>query len=449
MKIHEDISGIQGGTATPAHDSASAWELVRSRDFGLLFAGQTISQIGDSLNKVALLWFVYDLTGSALKMTVIGLLQTLPPLVFGPLIGVYLDRFRKKRVMIAVDFLRAGVILLIPLLYFLGQLTLERLYVLVFVNAVVSTIFGPALASAVPLIVSRDQLITANALMQSTANLGLLVGPAISGIGIALVGAQYMLCVHAGTFLVSALCLIPIRIRETLSPRPAGSGWTHGVTAELSAGFRFVFVEQKTVLMLMIIAMLYSLGTGAFIFQLPVFAKEVLAMGPVQLGWLWSALGAGMLLGSLGLASITHVKLTHRLHLIAGALAVGGLAVGGLQFLEGPWATGAVIAVIGGSSAMFTPLVWTMLQELTPAPLLGRVFTSFATAAMASSMAGMAGFGWLTDTLGPFVSLAGISIILLMTAVAAALFNQHKSDGGTRAFDKPASFAARPTLIAR
>jgi hypothetical protein len=217
----------------------------------------------------------------------------------------------------------------------------------------------------------------------------------------------------------------------------------------LCAGFRFVFVEQKTVLMLMIIAMLYSLGTGAFIFQLPVFAKEVLAMGPVQLGWLWSALGVGMLVASLGLASITHVKLTHRLHLIAGTLAVGGLAVGALQFLDGPWTAGALIVVIGGSTAMFTPLVWTMLQELTPAPLLGRVFTSFATAAMASSMAGMAGFGWAADTLGPYASLAGISIILLMTAVAAALFNQHKLDGGTMAFGKPASFAARPTLIAR
>jgi hypothetical protein len=64
------------------------WDLLKTRDFGLLFAGQTISQVGDSLNKVALLWFVYELTGSALKMTVIGLLQTLPPLVMGPLIGV-------------------------------------------------------------------------------------------------------------------------------------------------------------------------------------------------------------------------------------------------------------------------------------------------------------------------------------------------------------------------
>src|SRR5689334_21488121 len=85
--------------------SMNGWGLLRSRDFGLLWWGQVTSQIGDSLNKVAILWFVYDMTGSALKMTLIGLLQTIPPLVFGPLIGVYLDRLPKKAVMIAVDLL--------------------------------------------------------------------------------------------------------------------------------------------------------------------------------------------------------------------------------------------------------------------------------------------------------------------------------------------------------
>ena len=194
------------------------WDLLKTRDFGLLFAGQTISQIGDSLNKVALLWFVYELTGSALKMTVIGLLQTLPPLIMGPLIGVYLDRFQKKPVMITVDLLRTVLILLIPLLYLVEALTLDRLYILVFANAIVSTVFGPALASAVPLITPKDRLVAANALMQSTANIGLLVGPAVSGLGIALIGAQNVLYVDAATFLVSALCLMPIRTRETLRP---------------------------------------------------------------------------------------------------------------------------------------------------------------------------------------------------------------------------------------
>src|SRR5215813_11677833 len=103
------------------------WQLLKARDFGLLFWGQMTSQIGDSLNRVALLWFVYQLTGSAMKMVVIGLLQTIPPLILGPLIGVYLDRVNKKSVMIWVDFLRSFLVLLIPFLYALDALTLERL----------------------------------------------------------------------------------------------------------------------------------------------------------------------------------------------------------------------------------------------------------------------------------------------------------------------------------
>src|SRR5215813_15589899 len=124
-----DDNAREGGTR-------SGWELLRTRNFGLLFSGQVISQIGDSMNKVALLWFVYELTGSAFKMTVIGLLQTIPPLVFGPLIGVYLDRMKKKPVMIWVDAIRVRIVMLIPLLYGIGALTLERLYMLVFATSI-------------------------------------------------------------------------------------------------------------------------------------------------------------------------------------------------------------------------------------------------------------------------------------------------------------------------
>lgn len=414
----------------PAIDStpkgSHGWDLLKTRDFGLLFAGQMISQIGDSLNKVALLWFVYELTGSALKMTVVGLLQTLPPLLLGPLIGVYLDRNRKKPVMIAVDLIRAIMIALIPLLYLQQALTLDRLYILVFVTSIVSTVFGPTLASAVPLIAPKDRLMAANAFMQSTANVGLLVGPAISGLGIALIGAQNVLYVDAATFLLSALCLIPVRVREPYIPSHA-SGWTDRVTHDLFAGFRFVFMEQKTVLLLMMTAALYSLGASAFVFLLPVFAKEVLAVGPIQLGWLWSSLGGGMLIASFCLASVEQGDISRRLRLISGALAVGGLAVGALGFFQAPLAAGALIVVIGGSTAVFTPLVWTMLQELTPVHLLGRVFTTFATGGMSSSMAGMTGFAWVADTIGPGASLAGISVILLTTAAAAVLFSRYNS----------------------
>lgn len=429
-----------------AHSTArrgQGWELIKTRNFGFLFAGQTISQIGDSLNKVALLWFVYEMTGSALKMTVVGLLQTLPPLLFGPLIGVYLDRVRKKPVMIGVDLLRTLMVLLIPLLYAMEALTLDRLYVLVFATAIFSTVFGPALTSAVPLIVAKDRLVAANALMQTTTNVGLLVGPAVSGLGIALIGAQNVLYVDAATFFFSALCLFPIQVHETLHRgRVAGKGLTDGIASDLLAGFRFVFVEQKTVLMLMLTASLYSVGISAFIFLLPVFAKEVLGVGPVQLGWLWSALGVGMLLASLSLTSVTQGDVSWRLRFMSGALAIGGLAVAALGFLDAPVAAGALIAVIGGSTAMFTPLVWTMLQELTPTHLLGRVFTSFATGGMAASMAGMAGFGWAADAIGPATCLGGISLILLMTAASAWLFSFYKSHAQGLVVPSRSSFAA-------
>jgi len=407
--------------------TGSGWELLRTRSFGLLFSGQAISQIGDSINKVALLWFVYELTGSAFKMTVIGLLQTIPPLVFGPLIGVYLDRMKKKPVMIWVDLIRMGLVMLIPLLYAMGALTLERLYVLVFATSIVSTVFGPALASAVPLLVPRAHLTAANALVQSTTNIGLLIGPAVSGVGIAMIGAHNVLYLDAATFMVSALCLMPIRLHETLQAR-ARLADRATILQDLLVGFRFVFVQHRTVLLLMLTAALYSLGASAFVFLLPVFATQLLDASAVELGWLWSSLGIGMLAASAWLAWINQGDFQNRLRLISAALAVGAVAVCTLGMLQAPVMAAALIIVFGGSTAVFTPVVWAMLQELTPKPLLGRVFTTFSTGAMASAMAGMAGFGWVADAIGPAASLVGIGVLLLGTATVAATFSRRHPD---------------------
>ena len=403
----------------PAKAKMPGWQLLKGRDFSLLFWGQMTSQIGDSLNRVALLWFVYQLTGSAMKMVMIGLLQTIPPLILSPLIGVYLDRANKKTVMVWVDIARTALVLLVPLLYTFGELTLERLYAAVFLLAVVSTIFGPALSSAVPQLVRRDQLTAANALLQTTTNTGLLIGPLLSGIGIALIGSQNVLYVDAATFFVSALCLMGVRLRpiEASAADEIGRGtWTQ----ELIAGVRFVCLEQ-TVLVLMVTAALYSLAASAFAFMLPVFAEQNLSVGALELGALWSALGAGMLATSTWLASLAQGDLQGRFTLISRSMVVGGLAMCGLSLLTAPLIAAALILIIGGSTAMFMPIVWGVLQEVTPAPLLGRVFTTFSTGSMASAMAGMAGFGWAADKMGPHVSLLGIGLVLLGTACVAAL----------------------------
>jgi MFS family permease len=377
------------------------------------------------LNRVALLWFVYELTGSALMMTMIGLLQTIPPLLFGPVIGVYLDRLPRKAVMVWVDLTRTLMTFSIPAFYAMGILSIEWLYVLIFLTSVVSTIFGPALVSIVPLLVKRSELVSANALVQGTNNIGTLIGPAISGVGIALIGAQNVLFVNAATFLISALCLMPIRtpagMQRAVSQASDQSGT---VMQELRAGFSFVFGRQHTVFLLAIIAALYNVGASAFVFLLPVYAKESLQVGPVQLGWLWSALGVGMLLASTWLASIRQGDVHNRLRIIARAMTVGGLAVVSLSMLETTLFAAGLIMIIGGSTALFYPVVWALLQEITPEHMLGRVLTTFSTGSMASAMAGMTGFGWAADVMGPGVSLVGLGLVLLLTAVVAGQFSR-------------------------
>jgi MFS family permease len=343
----------------------------------------------------------------------VGLLQTIPPLLFGPLIGVYLDRLPKKAVMVWVDLLRALLTFLIPTLYALDMLSITGLYGLIFLTSVVSTIFGPALVSAVPLLVRPSELMSANALIQGTNNIGMLLGPAISGVMIALINAENVLFVNSATFLISALCLMPIRFTAT---RPRAPEQTASVWQELQIGFRFIFGQQSMVLTLVIISSLYNLGVSAFVFILPVYAKEFLQVGPVQLGWLWSALGVGMLAASTWLAWKKQSDIQGRLRIVVSGMTIGGLAVCSLSLLETPLMAAGIVIIVGGSTAVLNPIIWALLQEVTPEHLIGRVVTTFSVGSMASAMAGMTGFGWVADAVGPAASLVGLGLVLLLTA---------------------------------
>jgi len=384
--------------------------------------------VGEGLNKVALLWFVYELTGSPLMIAMVGLLQTIPPLMFGPIIGVYLDRLQKKKVMIWVDLIRTVFTFLIPALYGLGLLRIEGLFVLIFLTSMVSTVFGPALVSAVPLLVRRSELVSANALIQGTNNIGIVLGPAVSGILIALIGAQHVLYVNAVTFLISALCLIPIRSNETPQETPNASTLLGSVLSDLSVGFRFVFGSRSTVFLLVIISALYNLGASAFVFVLPVYAKELLHMGPVQLGWLWSALGVGMLTASSWLALRQKNDVQSRMQILVSGTTVGGLAVCTLSLLESPLIAAAFVILVGAGAAVLNPVVWALLQEITPSHLMGRVLTTFSTGSMAAAMIGMSGFGWVADAIGPAESLIGLGLVLLLTACVATHFARQSTN---------------------
>ncbi len=304
-------------TASNTSDTdTNRWDLVHNRNFRLLWASQAVSQIGDGLTKVALLWFVYQLTGSALKMTIIGLLQTIPPLVLSPLLGVYLDRLPKKPVMMALDVIRAILIALVPVLYVIDALTLEVLFVLVFFTAIFSTAFGPALAASLPLLVKPSELMSANSLLQSTTNMGILIGPAICGVLIAWLGTENVLYVDAATFLLSAFCLLPIK-NHLLTTAPQITKATSKITQDLLVGMRFVFREKPVLRSLLFTTVFYTLGASAFIYVLPLFVNEHIESDPLWLGWLWSSMGAGMLVTSCGLSCVKKLSRKGRVILMA------------------------------------------------------------------------------------------------------------------------------------
>ncbi|MEK9139828.1 MAG: MFS transporter [Nitrospirota bacterium] len=415
-------SGSLAGAPTIAEQaSTSSVEnrpLLLTRDFGLVWSGQLISQIGDGVSKLALLWFVYAVTGSPLKTSVIGLLQTIPPIVLGPLIGVYVDRLPKKVLLITSDVLRALLIGLIPCLIPVDSFTVSVLYVLVLLHAIATAVFGPALTAAIPAFVPKTQFTAANALLQATTSLGIIFGPALSGLGIAAYGSQEVLCLNAATYMVSAAFLLLVRFRNPVTPVSSPAARST-MLQDLIEGFRYSVVTQPRLLLLTSIAALYTFGTSALNALFPVFARKMLGLGPVEVGYLWSALGVGLLVTSIGLLWVTEWRVKDRMRLIMATSVLSGAALCALTVTPDPYLAGFLMGVIGCGMGAFTPIAWGIIQELAPRQMVGRVLGLYGTGAMTAAIGGISAFGWITEHQGPETGLLGIALVLLLTALGA------------------------------
>ena len=389
-----------------------------TRDFTLVWWGQMVSQIGDGVSKLALLWFVYSITGSPLKTTMIGLLQTLPPILFGPFIGVIVDRVPKKLLLISSDLIRALVLGVLPCLLPVDSFSIERLYLMVFVHAVASAVFGPALTAAIPSLVSRHEFTAANALLQTTTSIGIIVGPALSGVGIATMSSQEVLCVNAVSYVISALCFLFIRFPR-MEAAPARAGSLAGTFRDVVEGFQYVLHRQRVILMLIGAASMYTFATSAFSTLFPVFGKKLLDLGPIEVGYLWSAFGVGLLLVSLGLVSLSSWSLPKRIQLMAVSSFLSGLTLLGLLFTSNRLVAAALMVIIGMGAGTLTPVAWGVLQEIAPTTLLGRVLAIYNLGAMTSAIAGMTIFGWVTQEFGERPSVFGIGVGLFLSALVS------------------------------
>lgn len=393
--------------------------MLLQREFGLIWWSQFIAQIGDGVTKLALIWFVYAVTGSPLKATIVIVLQTIPPILLGPFIGVLVDRVAKKPLLIGSDLLRACLIGLIPCWLSPDAFTVEALYLLVVGNAVATAVFGPALFGAVPLVVERRQLTAADALLQGTTSIGVIGGPALSGVGIALLGSQEVLCLNAGTYVASALCLLFVRLPRVPAAASQPTRACRSPLRDLADGIRFVVRGEPLILLLVLTAGLYSFAVSAFHTLLPVFGKTMLRLGPLEIGYLTSAMGVGLLGASLGLVWISGWSLWRRIHLLTVSSLLSATALWSLLGVSDGGLAAGLILLIGAGNGVLTPVEWGILQEVTPPELIGRVLGLYGTGAMLAAITGMLTLGWVTEQWGSPAGLTGIAAMLMLTALVA------------------------------
>jgi Transmembrane secretion effector len=340
---------------------------LRIRDFALLWAGMSVSLLGDGVYYVALAWQVYDLSGSPTALSVVGVAWTLPLALFVLLGGVVTDRVERRRVMIGADLVRALAVSVIGILSLTGEVELWQLVVMAAVFGTGDAFFGPAFTSIVPQIVPRDLLLQANAFDQFVRPLGfMLLGPALGGWIVATFGPGEAFLVDAGTFLVSALTL------TLLSPRPLlDRESTTSMLRDLREGFAFVRARPWLWATLVAAAVFLLAYWGPIEVLVPYRVRNELGGGADDYGLILAFGGLGSILaaalvGRRGLPG-RHITVMY-FSWALGSLALVGLGVGtavwqlmGFMFVE---------------SALFTSgiVIWgTLMQTHVPGELLGRV----------------------------------------------------------------------------
>jgi DHA3 family tetracycline resistance protein-like MFS transporter len=374
-------------------------KLLRSlghRPFALLWTGQTISRMGDSLHHIALTWFLVQTTGSAAALSTLFVALFLPNIIFLLIGGVAVDRFPRLQVMLLSDVLRGLLITVVAVLAYSGRLEVWHLYILAVVFGFVDAFFQPAYVAAVPEITPPELLPSANSLTSLSGRAITVIGPIIGATLVGLGGTSFAFAIDALSFFLSAACLLPLRGVMRGRPKKASG---HSMVREAREGIRAVFTSPWLWVTIAIFSLVNVTQSGPLSIALPLLIKETLRGDVAVLGWFASVQALGAVLMAIWLGRYT--RLRRRGPLAYGATLVGGLMTAMIGLQVG--LAGLLIAgfVVGASITLFG-LIWVnTLQELVPPELLGRVSSVDQLGSFALLPLGFALTGWATDLVGP------------------------------------------------
>jgi MFS family permease len=406
--------------------------VLKTRDYRLLWIGQTVSQLGDQFHLIALPWLVLTLTHDPFQLGLVLALAGIPRAAVMLIGGAFADRHSPRLIMLVSDMLRFVIAAALAVSILTGGVQLWMVYALAVSFGAVSGFFMPAAEASLPRLLRDKQLEAGNALMMGAAQLMSFVGPALAGVVIALFGATQIAGSTAGSltgvglafgvdalsFAVSAGMLVLIRALPALA---AGEG-AHPLSA-VAAGLRFTVARPVFLWLLGLLAAINLLLIGPLMIGIPVLAQTRFSEGAAAFGVLMSAYGVGNLAGMV--AAGTLPRLSSRLFSgLIIALFVGfGLVIAALAFISSVWVGVALLAVLGVGDGYVAVTLMTTVQRVTPKAMLGRIMSLVMLAVMGVQPASTAVAGAVIG-LGTDALFLGCGAGVLVVAIVAWVFRR-------------------------
>jgi len=374
------------------------------------------------------MFYAFALTGSAMAMAILAMVQVLPVVVFAGFVGIYVDQWNRKTIMIASDVVRAVTILLIPLtIYFPNVMpTIYWVYLLTFIYATANAWFFPARSASIPNLVEGDELVAANSLSQMTFQVVQLVVPPVGGILVALLAPDYFLAfaITSSTFVFSAFALrgiqtnlIPDRSRDD----------KESLMKQIAQGARYV-AGNAILSFLFVFAMLLAASSGILNALLIPYIEGEHGLGSAQFGLI---LSAGAATGAVAAIYFSRKKeLNKPLYLVAFAGLLAGFAVFALVLAFDLVTVMLSWAMIGAVDVTLNIPLSVLMQELVEDKLRGRVFALLNVAFTAVQVIGMGIGGVWAEVAGstgpPLIGAAlGLVVVSLIGFVVVAKLKLH------------------------
>ncbi|MDP9355050.1 MAG: MFS transporter [Chloroflexota bacterium] len=379
-----------------------------------LLAANAVSQVGNTLTHVAILWFVLETSGSAARAGLAALLMALPFVVAGLLGGALVDRLGYKRTSVLSDLASGLTVALIPLLHHTAGLAFWQLLALVFLGALLDAPGEAARQSLVPDLARAGGvgLERVNGANEAIRRLALLLGPPFAGGLIAALGPSTALVIDAVTFALSAALVVAV------IPGAPAVGERRAATRyrdEVVEGLRFIVGAPTVRALIVTLSIAYAIGTPLIAVVLPVYVRNA-SGSAAELGLVLAGFGAGSLLGTLAFGWVGH-RLPRR-PTLSVALLLAGMPLFVLAATPPLAGTVAALAFRGLAFGPVTPLAMTVLQEQIPADLRGRTFATQMAFSAAVVAVGMGLAGVLIDAVGLRGTLLGMGTVYVAVALS-------------------------------